>query len=103
MSTQQLAGILEYAAHNPPPPNPTPAMMRDYVEAAISQLPGAEGMRIERVSGGFEGELILPTGRDATRLIIFYHGGCFFFGSSRTAFAIRSCACSSFTPRSASM
>ncbi len=85
MSTQQLAGILEHAAHHPPPPNPTPAMMRDYVETATSQLPGAEGMRIERVSGGaFEGELILPTGGDATSLIIFYHGGCFFFGSSRT-------------------
>ncbi len=42
-------------------------------------------MRIERVSGGaFEGELILPAGGDATSLIIFYHGGCFFFGSTRT-------------------
>jgi acetyl esterase/lipase len=85
MSRQQLAGILEHAAHNPPPPNPTPAMMRDYVEAATSQLPSAQGVRIDRVNcGPCDGDLILPIDGDATRLIIFYHGGCFFFGSSRT-------------------
>jgi acetyl esterase/lipase len=85
MSKQQLAGILSHAAQNPPPPNPTPAMMRDYVEAATAQLPVSAGVRIERVtSGPCDGDLITPTNGRTGRLIIFYHGGCFFFGSGRT-------------------
>jgi acetyl esterase/lipase len=85
MSKQQLAGILSRAAQNPPPPHPTPAMMRDYVEAATAQLPVSAGVQIERVtSGPCDGDLITPTNGRTGRLVIFYHGGCFFFGSSRT-------------------
>jgi acetyl esterase/lipase len=85
MSKQQLAGILSHAAQNPPPANATPAMMRAYVEAATSALSVSAGVRIERVTcGPCDGDLIVPTDGDAGRLVIFYHGGCFFFGSSRT-------------------
>ena len=85
MSRQQLAGILSHAAQNPPPPNPTAAMMRDYVESATAKLPVSADVRIERVtSGPCDGDLITPTNGRAGRLVIFYHGGGFFFGSSRT-------------------
>jgi monoterpene epsilon-lactone hydrolase len=85
MSKQQLAAILEMAAQNPPPANATPAEMRAWIEGVASQLATAENVQIKRVNcGPCDGELILPAGRDASRLIILYHGGGFFFGSSRS-------------------
>jgi len=85
MSRQQLAAILEMTAKNHPPENATPDMMRAWVEDATSHTPIAENVQIERINcGPCDGDLILPVGGDATRLIIFYHGGGFFFCSSRT-------------------
>jgi monoterpene epsilon-lactone hydrolase len=85
MSKQQLAAILEMSAKNPIPANATPAGMRAWVEDFAGQLPVAEKIKIERVHcGPCDGDLILPVGGDASRLIIFYHGGGYFFGSSRT-------------------
>jgi epsilon-lactone hydrolase len=85
MSKQQLAAILEMSAQNPPPVNATPAEMRAWIEGVAGQLPVAENVQIKRMDcGPCDGELILPEGRDASRLIILYHGGGFFFGSSRT-------------------
>ena len=85
MSKQQLAAILEMSAQNPIPANATPAVMRAWVEDFAGQLPVAENVQIERVNcGPCDGDLILPAGGDASRLIIFYHGGGYFFGSSRT-------------------
>src|ERR1700676_31089 len=85
MSKQQLAGILEMGAQNPPPANATPAEMRAWIEGVASQLPVAENVQIKRVNcGPCDGDLILPAGGDASRLVIFYHGGGFYFGSSRT-------------------
>lgn len=85
MSKQQLAAILEMSAQNPPPPNATPPEMREWIEGVTSQLPVAENVQIERVTcGPCDGELISPAGDDPSRLIILYHGGGFFFGSSRT-------------------
>ena len=85
MSKQQLAAILEMSAQNPPPANAAPAAMRAWIEGVASQLPVAENVQIKRVNCGLcDGELILPAGGDASRLIILYHGGGFFFGSSRT-------------------
>jgi epsilon-lactone hydrolase len=85
MSKQQLAAILEMSAQNPIPANATPAVMRAWVEDAAGRLPVAENVQIERVNcGPCDGDLILPAGGDASRLIIFYHGGGYFFGSSRT-------------------
>ncbi len=80
MSKQQLAAILEMGAQNPPPANATPAEMRAWIEGVASQLPTAENVQIKRVNcGPCDGELIVPAGRDASRLIILYHGGGFFF------------------------
>src|SRR5260370_18955208 len=91
MSKQQLAAILEMSAQNPPPANAAPAAMRAWIEGVASQLPVAENVQIERVNcGPCDGELILPAGGDASRLIILYHGGGFSFGSSRTHRVIRS-------------
>jgi len=85
MSKQQLAAILEMSAQNPIPADATPTVMRAWVEAFASQLPIAENVRIERVQcGPCDGDLIVPAGADASRLIIFYHGGGYLFGSART-------------------
>jgi acetyl esterase/lipase len=85
MSKQQLAAILEMSAQNPIPANATPAAMRAWVEDVAGHLPVAENIQIERVNcGPCDGDLILPAGGDSSRLIIFYHGGGFLFGSSRT-------------------
>ena len=104
MSKQQLAAILEMSAQNAPPPNATPPQMRAWIEGVTSQLPVAENVQIERVTcGPCDGELISPAGGDASRLIILYHGGGFFFGSSRTHRVIasnlaRAAGCSVLTP-----
>ena len=104
MSKQQLAAILEMSAQNAPPPNATPPEMRAWIEGVTSQLPVAENVQIERVTcGPCDGELIAPAGGDASRLIILYHGGGFFFGSSRTHRVIasnlaRAAGCSVLTP-----
>jgi monoterpene epsilon-lactone hydrolase len=85
MSKRQLAAILEMSAQNPIPANATPAVMRAWVEDVASHLPVAENVQIERVNcGPCDGDLILPADGDASRLIIFYHGGGYVFGSSRT-------------------
>jgi len=85
MSTQQLADILAMSAQSPFPIDDTPQAIRAWVEVAASHLPPAEAVAIERVTGApCDAELFLPAGGDPSRLIIFYHGGCFFFGSSRT-------------------
>jgi epsilon-lactone hydrolase len=85
MSKQQLDGILEIAAQNPPPVDATATMMRKWAEGITSHTPLANNVEIRRVKfGSFEGDLILPKGGDAARLIIYYHGGGFFFFSSRT-------------------
>jgi len=85
MSTQQLTEILKISAQNPPPQNATPTMMRDWAEGIISHTPPASGVTIRRSSlGPSQGDLILPDGGDASRLIIYYHGGGFFLFSSRT-------------------
>jgi monoterpene epsilon-lactone hydrolase len=85
VSKQQLDGILKMAAQNPPPTNATPDMMRRWAEGITSHMPLAENVEIKRPKiGSFEGDLILPAGRDPSRLIIYYHGGGFFLFSSRT-------------------
>jgi acetyl esterase/lipase len=85
MSTQQLAEILKISARNPPPPNATPAMMRDWAEGITSQAPLAGGVTIRRFKlGPYEGDLVMAAGGDASRLVIYYHGGGFLLFSSRT-------------------
>src|SRR6204780_4506750 len=83
MSTHQLAEILKISAQNPPPQRATPAMMRAWAEGVTSHTPLAGGVKISRSSfGPYQGDLILPDGGDASRLIIYYHGGGFFLFSS---------------------
>jgi acetyl esterase/lipase len=85
MSTQQLAEILKISAQNPPPENATPPMMRAWAEGVTSHTPLAQNVRIARSSfGPYQGDLILPEGGDASRLVIYYHGGGFFLFSSHT-------------------
>jgi acetyl esterase/lipase len=85
MSKEQLAGILEISAQFPPPENATPAIMREWFEAINAQTPIADGAMIERVDAGPSGgDLIRFAGCNETDLVIYYHGGGFFFGSSRS-------------------
>jgi monoterpene epsilon-lactone hydrolase len=85
MSTQQLATILQFSAQNPPPQNATPPTMRAWAEGVTSHTPLAKNVTISRSSfGPYEGDLILPDGGDASRLIIYYHGGGFFLFSAHT-------------------
>jgi epsilon-lactone hydrolase len=53
--------------------------MRAWVEDVAGPLPVAENVQIERVNcAPCDGDLILPAGGDASRLISFYHGGGLF-------------------------
>jgi monoterpene epsilon-lactone hydrolase len=85
MSTRQLATILEISAQNPPPAHATPPEMRAWAEGVTSHTPLAGRVKITRSSfGPYQGDLILPDGGDASRLIVYYHGGGFFLFSAHT-------------------
>src|SRR5271156_3981819 len=85
MSNQQLARILEISARNPPPANATPPAMRAWAEGITSHTPLAEHVTISRSSfGPYQGDLILPEHGDASRLILYYHGGGFFLFSAHS-------------------
>jgi epsilon-lactone hydrolase len=85
MSKQQLAHILEISAQNPPPPNATPPAMRAWAEGITSHTPLADHVTVSRSGfGPYQGDLIVPEGSDASRLIIYYHGGAFFLFSAHT-------------------
>lgn len=85
MSSEQLAVILEISAQNPPPPNAGPVEMRAWFEGINAHTPIADGSMIERVaSGPVGGDLIRLVGCDEAKLVIYFHGGGFFFGSARS-------------------
>lgn len=85
MSKAQLDFILEISAQNPPPANATPDMLFEWFEAINAQTPVADGSMIERVAAGpCGGDLIRRAETDARKLVIYYHGGGFLFGSSRS-------------------
>ena len=85
MSKEQLDFVLRVSAANPPPPNAGPDGMRAWFEGINAQTPIAEGSMIERVAAGpAGGDLIQLAGSDTSRLVIYFHGGGFFFGSSRS-------------------
>ncbi|MCP3473115.1 alpha/beta hydrolase [Bradyrhizobium sp. CCGUVB1N3] len=85
MSRQQLDAILQMSAQFPPPANGSPADMRAWFEAINAQTPIPDGAMIERVSSGpVGGDLIRYPNSDGKRLIVYFHGGGFFFGSSRS-------------------
>jgi len=85
MSKEQLDFILKISAENPPPANATPPQLREWFEAINAQTPIAGGAMIETISvGPCSAELIRLPGGDETRLVIYYHGGGFLFGSPRS-------------------
>ncbi len=85
MSKEQLKFILEISAQNPPPENAGPDGMREWFEGINAQTPIAESAMIERLSiGPCEAELIRLPNTKPGRLVIYYHGGGFFFGSPRS-------------------
>ena len=85
MSKEQLAEILRVSAQNPPPQNASPAKMRAWADGITAGMPLARGVMISRSRfGPYEGDLIVPEGGDASRLVIYYHGGGFFLFSSET-------------------
>lgn len=85
MSKQQLEAILQMSAQFPPPANDTPQDMRAWFEAINAQTPIPDGAMIERVSAGpAGGDLIRYPGSPDKGLVIYFHGGGFLFGSSRS-------------------
>jgi epsilon-lactone hydrolase len=89
MSKQQLDAILQLAAEAPPPEKPTPADLRGWFEAINAQTPIAEDMAISTIlSGSCTGEWLKSACSDDKRLMIYYHGGGFLFGSPRSHRAI---------------
>jgi len=59
--------------------------MRAWAEGITSHTPLADHVTISRSSfGPYQGDLILPDGGDASRLIIYYHGGGFFLFSAHS-------------------
>ncbi|XKM38377.1 hypothetical protein A4U53_004460 (plasmid) [Rhizobium ruizarguesonis] len=55
-------------------------MMREWFEGINAETPIADGSMIERVPAGpCGGELIRRDETDESRLVIYYHGGGFFF------------------------
>jgi acetyl esterase/lipase len=84
MSRQQLDVMLQLSAQFPPPQG-GPEAMRAWFETINAQTPIADGAMIERVaSGPAGGDLIQLPGGDDSRLVIYFHGGGFLFGSSRS-------------------
>lgn len=84
MSKQQLDLMLQLSAQFPPPQG-GPQEMRAWFEMINAQTPIADGSMIERVaSGPAGGDLIRLPGGDDKRPIIYFHGGGFLFGSSRS-------------------
>ncbi|AMA60203.1 alpha/beta hydrolase [Bradyrhizobium sp. CCGE-LA001] len=85
MSKQQLAAILQTSAQFPPPVNGSPADMRTWFEGINAQTPIPDGVMTTRVlSGPLGGDLIHYPDSNDKCLIIHFHGGGFFFGSSRS-------------------
>lgn len=85
MSSQQLAAILQISAQFPPPLGGPPAQLRAWFEAINAETPLPVGASYERVDAGpCGGDLIsFPSSRQ-NRLLIYFHGGGFVFGSSRS-------------------
>jgi epsilon-lactone hydrolase len=84
MSQEQLNVILEISAQSPPPQGGPPEL-RAWFEAINAQTPVADGTMIERVaSGPAGGDMIRLANSDENRLVIYFHGGGFLFGSARS-------------------
>lgn len=85
MSKAQLDAILQVAAEAPAPERPTPDGMRAWFEAINAETPAAPGAGFESLNPGpWRGEWVRLPESDRKRVIVYYHGGGFLFGSSRS-------------------
>jgi acetyl esterase/lipase len=85
MSKQQLDFILQLAEEAPPPENPSPEAMRTWFEVINAQTPVAQAVAFSSLYvKPWMAEWNRPAKIDGDRLIIYYHGGGFLFGSPRS-------------------
>jgi acetyl esterase/lipase len=86
MSMQQLEAILQASSAAPPPASPNPVAWRGWWEAINEATPQAPGAEAEAIDPGnsWSAERITVPNSDPERLIIYYHGGGFLFGSPRS-------------------
>jgi epsilon-lactone hydrolase len=86
MSAQQLEAILQASAAAPPPSVPDPVAWRDWFESINAQTPQAPGLDVETINseGLWTAERLTGGNCQEGRLIIYYHGGGFVFGSSQS-------------------
>jgi acetyl esterase/lipase len=83
MSKEQLDAILEQAAEAPPPIMPTPEGIRTWFEAINAHTPLASGVEYETLKqDSWAGEWVKPQQSDRSKVVVYYHGGGFLFGSS---------------------
>lgn len=85
MSMQQLESILLASSAAPPPRSPDPVAWRDWFESINAQTPQAPGLDVETINPGlWSAERLTASNSYAGRLVIYYHGGGFLFGSSQS-------------------
>ena len=85
MSKEQLEAILRASAEAPPPADQSPGSMRAWFEAINAETPLAPGVAFAALNPGpWSGEWVRPEHAREGRLLIYYHGGGFLFGSSRS-------------------
>ncbi len=85
MSKLQLEAILQVSAAAPPPETLNPVSWRDWFESINAQTPQAPGMSVETISyGTWSAERLTANNSESGRLIIYFHGGGFLFGSSQS-------------------
>lgn len=85
MSKEQLDFILQISAQNPPPQGATHIQLREWFEGINAQTPVAEGLEVEPILiGPFAAELLTTEGADRNKLVIYFHGGGFLWGSARS-------------------
>lgn len=85
MSKQQLLQILEVASQCPPPDTGSIDDLRAWFEAINEPTSVPEMHAIERIQAGTIGmDKLIPDQADNSKVIIYYHGGGFIFGSSRS-------------------
>lgn len=84
MPLAERDALLALLAANPPPGHSIPEL-RNWFEQSHAALPVPDDLSLTRLSVGPAGaDLIRPADADPRRLIIYYHGGGFVFGSSRS-------------------
>lgn len=85
MTIEQVRAMLQAGRRAPDAPEPGVEEMRGGMLAFTSSLPVLDTVAIEPVEiGGVKGEKVTPQSSDATRAILYFHGGGYVLGSPRT-------------------